>query len=455
MKKMDLLGKGMLDFSSCSCDNEWPQRGWVVARYILIAAIVLFPSVSSLPAAEPDFDQGVQVKPVVEQARSDSGVKSISPKQGQAPQADSDLWIVVSKVDAAALGSAFGFDRRVALASNPAASLYQTKESEIGELTELMHERFGKCGGFFAFDSREQALAALSAPQGAGAPGKYSLDQAQTVEPLVAAVREESILGVIERLSAYKNRYYKSETGASSARSIADQWKGLFQGRSDVSVELFSHSWTQPSVILTIQGSKTPGEIVVLGGHEDSISGYSGADAVAPGADDDASGIATLTEVLRVLAASGYKPGRTVKFMAYAAEEVGLRGSKEIASSFKGQSVAGVLQLDMTNYQGSSEDIYLIADNTDASQNAFVGKLIDRYLPGVRWSQTKCGYGCSDHASWNSSGFAASFPFEAKMEEYNHQIHTPRDTLSQSGGTAKHAAKFARLAVAYVVETAK
>ncbi|WP_370660982.1 M20/M25/M40 family metallo-hydrolase [Massilia cavernae] len=43
----------------------------------------------------------------------------------------------------------------------------------------------------------------------------------------------------------------------------------------------------------------------------------------APGADDDASGIAGLTEVLRVLAAGDYKPRRTIKLIAYAAEEVG------------------------------------------------------------------------------------------------------------------------------------
>ncbi len=47
--------------------------------------------------------------------------------------------------------------------------------------------------------------------------------------------------------------------------------------------------------------------------------------------DDDASGIASLTEVIRAAMAMGYRPARTVKFMGYAAEEVGLKGSKEIA----------------------------------------------------------------------------------------------------------------------------
>ena len=68
---------------------------------------------------------------------------------------------------------------------------------------------------------------------------------------------------------------------------------------------------------------------------------------VAPGS-DDATGVATLTETLRIALASGWKPKRTVKFMAYAAEEVGLRGSNAIAQQFKanGVNVVGVLQLD-------------------------------------------------------------------------------------------------------------
>ena len=57
----------------------------------------------------------------------------------------------------------------------------------------------------------------------------------------------------------------------------------------------------------------------------------------APGADDDASGIATLTEVIRVALANGWKPKRTVKFMGYAAEEVGLRGSNAIAQNLHGR----------------------------------------------------------------------------------------------------------------------
>jgi leucyl aminopeptidase len=69
----------------------------------------------------------------------------------------------------------------------------------------------------------------------------------------------------------------------------------------------------------------------------------------APGADDNASGIAVVTETLRAIIASGFKPKRTIKFIGYAAEEVGLRGSKAIAQDYKNQglNIVGVAQFDM------------------------------------------------------------------------------------------------------------
>jgi len=118
------------------------------------------------------------------------------------------------------------------------------------------------------------------------------------------------------------------------------------------------------------------------------------------------------------------------------------------------KAVEGMLNLDMANYKGSALDIYFVSDNTSADQNAFLGKLIDTYT-SYKWGSFKCGYGCSDHASWTRNGFAASLPFESTFADYNPAIHSANDTLAQTGGRAEHAVKFARLGVAYIVEMAK
>lgn len=331
-------------------------------------------------------------------------------------------------------------------------------EEDKAHMSHIMHEDKHRCGGYFAFQTLEEAQQFANEYQTNNSTkaifADYAINQADMVEKYIAQADEATIRSTILKLSSYHNRYYKSETGQQSQAWLKAHWTDLTKHRSDITVDFFNHtSWQQPSVVATIKG-KTD-EIIVIGGHADSIAGWWGrAGAHAPGADDNASGTATVTETLKVLAQSGYTPEKTIMFMAYAAEEVGLLGSKDIAKTFKrdGKNVVGVLQLDMTNFHGSNTDITLITDHTNQAQNEFLGNLIDTYLPELTWGRDTCGYACSDHASWTSQGFPASIPFEAKKNDMNGNIHTKRDTLDNMGGTADHALKFAKLALAYVIE---
>ena len=149
-------------------------------------------------------------------------------------------------------------------------------------------------------------------------------------------------------------------SGTQAALDLKTKWETIISdyGRADASVRLYNHSSTNmPSVILTIEGADLPEEYVITGGHLDSTSSPIGN---APGADDDASGIATITEAVRSLFEMGFVPKRTIEIMAYAAEEVGLVGSDEIAEDYSnnGINVVSYVQFDMTNYQGSANDIY-------------------------------------------------------------------------------------------------
>jgi bacterial leucyl aminopeptidase len=155
-----------------------------------------------------------------------------------------------------------------------------------------------------------------------------------------------------------------------------------------------------------------------------------------------------------VLAERNYRPQRSIEFIAYAAEEVGLRGSQQIATQYQRQAkpVVGVLQLDMTAFQGDLTDLWIFTDFTNAAQNQFVADLAAAYLPQLSVGYDRCGYACSDHASWTGRGFAASFPFEASDSTYNRAIHTERDTTTTFGNQALHALKFTQLGLAYAVE---
>ncbi|MFA0811600.1 M28 family peptidase [Microbulbifer epialgicus] len=339
-------------------------------------------------------------------------------------------------------------------------TILRVDESNLSDISTIMHNSHNRCGGFMVHDSLEEAQAAQLSPltSTVTSVASYTIDNADMVNALQGEISEANIRATIETLSSFTNRYYTTSTGVDAAEWIRDKWQSLTSSRSDASVQLYNHSWAQPSVILTIQGQTDPDEIVVLGAHLDSTVGFgTGEGTRAPGADDDASGIATLTDVVNAIVATDYKPAKTLQFMGYAAEEVGLRGSDDIATDYKSQNknVIGVLQLDMTNYYGSNSDIYIIGDYTNSAQNSFLEDLAQTYLGGLSVGTTYCGYACSDHASWHDQGFAASFPFEATFNGSNPHIHTVNDTLANSGGDANHAVKFGKLAAAYVAELAK
>ncbi|MBI4422616.1 MAG: M20/M25/M40 family metallo-hydrolase [Elusimicrobia bacterium] len=425
--------------------RRWSPAGRTAAAFVAAAAL------SGRPAsgAGPDFDRA-GAEPLVASLRdAASGV-------GETNSAEEAVWVSVARSDVHHPRWS-GLGLGVPAAQSARASVYRLDPSRLPELSQYMHDRFGRCGGFFAYGSREEAEEDLRAPRST-AGGPYTLDREAFVRPILEKVRETELRSTIESLAAYHNRYYQSETGVAAASWIQARWQQLAAALPGASANLVPHgNWKQPSVVLTVPGSDKPDEVVVLGGHLDSIAGWmSRSGSRAPGADDNASGIAVLTEAIRVLADSGFRPSRTVQFMGYAAEEVGLRGSNEIARQYarEGRRVAGVIQFDMTNFKGSAENVYLLSDNVDPELTAFLAKLVETYL-GFKAPTTACGYGCSDHASWTKSGFPASAAFESAFNGMNRNIHTDRDTLANSGGSAQHSVSFAKLAVAFASEIGK
>lgn len=345
--------------------------------------------------------------------------------------------------------------------------LAEVQTHQLADFSHFVHEREKRCGGYFAFATRAEAEAFLRNDRSAKIVSAKSMalpaiDNQATVAPWLPQVAEGNIRATIQYLStAWPNRYFASTHGHAAASWIRDTWLALGRGRSDVSAELFTacgNCGGQPSVILTVLGTDLRDEIVVVGGHLDSISDSgSGNGMNAPGADDDASGIATITEVVRIALAGGWKPRRTVKFMGYAAEEVGLRGSHAIAQSFQAQGVdvVGVLQLDMTNYAaGDSVAMRLMTDYSNPAMQQFVTSLFDAYLAplGLTRGTTTCGYACSDHASWTAAGYPSAMMAEPTFFT---RLHTTTDTLGYMANSAATSVNFAKLGLAFVGELAK
>ncbi|MEW2570679.1 M20/M25/M40 family metallo-hydrolase [Streptomyces sp. NPDC047070] len=102
------------------------------------------------------------------------------------------------------------------------------------------------------------------------------------------------------------------------------------------------------NVLATLRGSVTPERVYVVSGHYDSrVTDVMDATSDAPGADDDASGVAVAMELARVMA--GRRPASTIVFAAVAGEEQGLYGAAYMAARFKaaGTDVQGMFTNDI------------------------------------------------------------------------------------------------------------
>lgn len=333
-------------------------------------------------------------------------------------------------------------------------------------VAEHLHGKFAHGHGYVFQNSEEQAVQSLQQNVLQKiAPYNYTITEQNFITKALDDVDVKEIEKTILMLEGFKTRYHTRQEANDAILKIKEVWEKIIADadRKDIVVKIIDHVNTpMKSLILTFTGSENKDEFVIIGGHADSTIGWVGDQSFAPGADDNASGIATITEVLRVLVKNKFVPQRTVEIMAYAAEEIGLIGSKEIAKKYATdkKNVIGYVQFDMTNYKGSAKDIILMTDNyCDTNLNSFLMQLMDEYnktgLHQFTYDTSKCGYGCSDHFSWYENGFAATLPFEAKMNEDNPYIHSVNDTYASMGSTSTHAAKFTKLGIEYVVEAAK
>ncbi len=338
----------------------------------------------------------------------------------------------------------------------------------------------------------------------------YSIACKDLVKRLMSDVKAVNIEEVIRKMSSFKTRFYTSPEAIASQRAILKRWKEFARRRNDVSIGLHGHHWPKhlrpnpkdalmPSLFLTIRGSELPQEIIVVGAHGDSIAvgpEFSGktlavqrfeeSDSIfsveqynpptvspeprtslsilpilseAPGANDNASGVGTITEILRILMKHDYRPRRTLQFIVYAGEEAHLIGSSEIARNYRDghANIIGVLNFDMTSFKGSDDlDLVIVGhrETTDRDQNQFLGRLLDAYLPQVRWESPLERRG-SDHIAWSNMGFRASMLTDSRRGERNKHIHSAADTLENTGGNANHSVNFAKLGLAYIAELDK
>jgi len=236
------------------------------------------------------------------------------------------------------------------------------------------------------------AGAAELGDRGPGAPVRPQRPD-QELRAILRAIDQRRIEATIRKLASFGTRHTLSsqddpKRGVGAARDwiFGEYQKIAATSGGRMTVELQSYV-QQPAdripvatkitnVIATLRGATDPTRVYVVSGHYDSrCSDPLNFTNDAPGADDDASGVAVAMEAARVFATRS--PAATVVFTAVAGEEQGLYGSRFQAKQYK---TAGTdVQAMFTN------DIVGSSTADDGTRDPFAIRL---FAEGVPTSET-------------------------------------------------------------------
>ncbi|WP_020476332.1 M20/M25/M40 family metallo-hydrolase [Zavarzinella formosa] len=169
-----------------------------------------------------------------------------------------------------------------------------------------------------------------------------------------------------------------------------------------------------------IPGEKAD-EFVTIGAHLDSWD-------LAQGTTDNGTGSCVVLETARVIAKSGVKPKRTIRFVLFTGEEQGLFGSKAYvkrhADEMPKTSVA------LVHDTGTGKVLGFGLQGREAIKPIMDRELISLKSLGFT-GVTLRGSGGTDHLSFEDVG-VPGFACNQDMDEYRLTHHTPSDTFDKA-----------------------
>jgi aminopeptidase N len=192
--------------------------------------------------------------------------------------------------------------------------------------------------------------------------------------------------------------------------------------------------------VLPGTNSALNGQALVISAHYDHL-GFGWPDARAgakgqlhPGADDNASGVAVMLELARLMANA--RPERSVIFAAFAAEEAGLQGARHYVRSAQAPGAAyplsGViadLNLDMVGRLADGKVTIFGAGSARELPFIFMGA---GAVTGVPVQSVAQEINASDHTAFVEAGVPAVQVFASQAGDYHRPSDTP-DKIDEAG----------------------
>ncbi len=193
------------------------------------------------------------------------------------------------------------------------------------------------------------------------------------------------------------------------------------QLEASIANRMMLDSVPQWNTVAELRGTERPGEVVIVGAHLDSWD-------LATGASDNGTGSMATLETARVIAQSGLKPRRTIRFILFTGEEQGLIGSRKYAEAHAAEmdSIQAVIVLD--------NGVGAITGQALQGRQDLEGLWRQILAPVARLgadSVVNRNKGGTDHLSFLPYGVPA-FNFDQLERGYGHTHHSQSDTYDKA-----------------------
>lgn len=279
------------------------------------------------------------------------------------------------------------------------------------------------------------------------------------IREMMDQVNMDSLQATVQHLQDYGGRFFKSDQAYAASNWVASRMAAL--GLEVEQQPFYVSSWVgsgdaAPNVIGIQRGTLYPDVYVVCGSHFDSFTWdvlYGGSDA--PGADDNATGVASVLESARIM--TQYEFEYSIIYCAYGAEEEGLYGSEAYASRCQeqGMQILGYFNNDMNGYLNPGDQIHidLIYPNSVAPIGDYYMNVASVYYPELPVRHVNFNEGDSDHTSFNNHGYMGIYPFE-DYQNYSPYIHTTSDVIGTSVNSFEMGQQYCRMNIGCLAEIA-
>ena len=248
------------------------------------------------------------------------------------------------------------------------------------------------------------ALLAADRPPDAGAPPGCRFDR----EPFDPDVLRERVGFLASEALAGRAAGSEGDRAARAYIEARLACLGLQPGAEGAYQQPFVDGAGQSTanVIAVLPGSDAVlrDQLVVVGAHHDHLGAPHG--QRYPGANDNASGVATMLAVAQLAAERERAPRRTIVFVAFGAEESGLRGSTHYVAhpptGLPVERVVYLVNLDMVGSHDSTKKVYALGAFRGLPGRALLETLAPRHRTlGLRYGVAGRG---SDHQPFCDAG---------------------------------------------------